>query len=66
VSKVSDITEAKVHQVELEVARLKHYESVMADYYRTLARIRKSAYDAHVEAGFSQKEALQLVSSIQD
>lgn len=40
------------------------YRDAIIDMHRELAGIRKAAFDANIEAGFTEAQALQLVRDI--
>jgi hypothetical protein len=61
---IKRISDAEMKRMESDIARLRRYEALMAEYFSIMARHRKNAFDAHVEAGFTEKQALELVRDI--
>ena len=61
---VTRIDDAKLERIREDLRRMRLYREVMADYHRELAYIRRQAFLAHVEAGFSEEQALKLVRDI--
>ena len=62
---ITRIDDAKLERIREDLRRMKLYREVMADYHRELAYIRRQAYLAHVEAGFTEDQALKLVRDIE-
>ena len=62
---ITRIDDAKLDRIREDLRRMKLYREVMADYHRELAYIRRQAYLAHVEAGFTEDQALKLVRDIE-
>ena len=62
---ITRIDDAKLERIREDLRRMKLYRDVMADYHRELAYIRRQAYLAHVEAGFTEDQALKLVRDIE-
>ena len=65
VDNITRIDDAKLDRIREDLRRMKLYRDVMADYHRELAYIRRQAYLAHVEAGFTEDQALKLVRDIE-
>lgn len=62
---ITRIDDAKLERIREDLRRMGLYREVMADYHRELAYIRRQAFLAHVEAGFSEDQALKLVRDIE-
>ena len=62
---ITRIDDAKLERIREDLRRMKLYRELMADYHRELAYIRRQAYLAHVEAGFTEDQALKLVRYIE-
>lgn len=62
---VTSIDEAAAAKFTEEAKRLKIFRAPLAEYFREAAVIRKIAFDAHVDAGFTESQALEIVRDIE-
>lgn len=64
-SDVTDIRDAENEKLERDAKRLRMFRGSLSVYFEEIAVIRKMAFDAHVKAGFTEAQALQLVRDIE-
>lgn len=64
--KVTPIEDAELERIQQDLRRMRLFKDAMTEYHRHLAEVRKEAFDAHIEAGFTEDQALQLVRDIKE